>query len=153
MKTKIRVTLLAFTICVCFVPITQFAADNNAAGKGEDQVKQYLEQSRQAALKGDSSYAEKNIADDYTRTTAEGKELTKSDVVNGLKSGDVKYESIEPGDMKIRVYGDAAVATYTVKVKGTNKGQDMSGNYRLTRVFVKRNRKWQEVAFHQTRIS
>lgn len=148
-----RFSLVVFTICLCLVPIAQFAKDKNAAGGVEEQIKAYLEQSRQAALKGDSSFAEKNLADDYTRVTAEGKELTKSDVVNALKSGDVKYESIEPGDAKVRVYGNAAVATYTVQVKATNKGQDTSGNYRLTRVFVKRNGKWQEVAFHQTRVS
>jgi ketosteroid isomerase-like protein len=73
--------------------------------------------------------------------------------VNALKNGEVKFESIDASDMKVRMYGNAAVATYTVQVKGTNNGQDMSGNFRLTRVFVKRNGKWQEVAFAQTRVS
>jgi ketosteroid isomerase-like protein len=153
MKTSNKLTLVVFAICVCLVPLAQFAKDKKAAGGDEDQIKAYLEQSRQAALKGDSSVAEKNLSDDYTRTAADGKELTKSDVVNALKNGEVKFESIDASDMKVRMYGNAAVATYTVQVKGTNNGQDMSGNFRLTRVFGKRNGKWQEVAFAQTRVS
>jgi len=153
MKIANRLVLAALAVCICLVPLAQFAQNKKAGGGGEDQIKAYLEQSRQAALKGDSSVAEKNLSDDYTRTAADGKELTKTDVVNGLKNGEVKFESIEPSDIKVRMYGNAAVATYTVQVKGTNKGQDASGNYRLTRVFVKRNGKWQEVAFAQTRIS
>src|SRR3954469_21229387 len=120
MKTSNKLTLVVFAICVCLVPLAQFAKDKKAAGGDEDQIKAYLEQSRQAALKGDSSVAEKNLSDDYTRTAADGKELTKSDVVNGLKNGETKFESIDASDVKVRMYGNAAVATYTVQVKGTN---------------------------------
>ncbi|MFL6436627.1 MAG: hypothetical protein ACJ71Q_03540 [Terriglobales bacterium] len=60
MKTASRLTLGALALCICLVPLEQFAQNKKAAGGGEDQIKAYLEQSRQAALKGDSSVAEKN---------------------------------------------------------------------------------------------
>ena len=65
----------------------------------------------------------------------------------------MKIQSIETSDVKVRDYGNAAVATYTVDVKGTQKGKDMSGRHQVTRVFVKRGGKWQEVAFHSTNVS
>ena len=79
--------------------------------------------------------------------------MSKSDWINAIKKGDVKMQSVETSDVKVRVYGNAAVATYAADVKGTNKGQDISGHNQITRVFVKRAGKWQEVAFHSTRTS
>ncbi len=148
-----RLGIAVLAICVCLLPRTQLAAKGKkAAGGGEDQIKALLEQSRQAVLKGDSAYAE-TVADDYIRTNPDGKTLTKTDFVNGMKSGDWKYESVEPGDRKIQVYGDAAVVTSGATLKGTYKGQDVSGSYRTTRVFIRRAGKWQEVAFQATRVS
>jgi ketosteroid isomerase-like protein len=152
MKSRSQVLLLVLCTSLCLSSIA-LAKDKKGAAGGEDQVKAMLEQSRQAALKGDSSYLEQNASDDYTRVNADGTLLSKSDAVSALKNGDVKYQSIEPGDYKIRVYGDSAVAVYSADVKGTYKGQDMSGHNEITRVFVKRGGKWQEVAFHVSKAA
>ena len=48
-------------------------------------------------------------------------------------------------EMKVRVYGDTAVVTGQSTVKGMFKTQDISGKYRWTDVFVKRDGKWQIV--------
>jgi ketosteroid isomerase-like protein len=142
--------MLCIGLCL---PSLSVAKDKKNAAGGEDQIKAMLEQSRQAVLKGDSSYLEQNASDDYTRVNPDGKLLSKTDAVNALKNGDMKLQSVEPGDVKVRVYGDAAVATYAVDVKGTNNGQDMSGHHQLTRVFAKRGGKWQEVAFQSTKVT
>jgi ketosteroid isomerase-like protein len=55
--------------------------------------------------------------------------------------------------MKVRVYGDMAVATYGSTDKGSYKGKDISGRFRWTDVFVKRNGRWEIVAGQGTRIS
>ena len=54
--------------------------------------------------------------------------------------------------MNVRVYGDAAVVTYSTMDKGTFKGQDISGRYRWTDVFARRGGTWQIVAGQGTRI-
>ena len=149
-----RLTFVVFVICACLVATTgQTTKEKKSASGGEEQIKALLDQSREAALKGDSSYIEKNVADDYTRTNFSGTTESKSNLINAYKSGDLKYQSIETSDVKVQIYGDAAVATYAAQVKATNKGQDTSGSFRVTRVFVKRNGKWQEVAFQSTRVS
>ena len=43
--------------------------------------------------------------------------------------------------MKVHIYGDTAVAAATNTLKGTYKGQDISGKYRFTGTWVKRNGK------------
>jgi Ketosteroid isomerase homolog len=69
-----------------------------------------------------------------------------------VKSGDLKIESSTNEDMKVQVHGDTAVVTYRSTDKGNYKGNDLSGQYRWTDVFVKRNGRWQIVAGQGTRI-
>jgi hypothetical protein len=45
------------------------------------------------------------------------------------------------------------VVTYGTTDKGSYKGKDISGNYRWTDVFVKRNGRWQIVAGQGTRVA
>jgi len=151
---KNRIGTLALLVCMALCLSSSAVAQEKKSASGvEDQIKALLNQSREATLKGDSSYTEKNAAEDYTRAGQDGKLLTKSEWVSAFKNGDVKIQSIETSDVKVRDYGNAAVATYTVDVKGTQKGKDMSGRHQVTRVFVKRGGKWQEVAFHSTNVS
>jgi len=152
MKSKTRTLALVVCTALC-LSSSAIAQGKKSAGGAEDQIKALLNQSRQAVLKGDTSYLEKNAAEDYSRVGPDGKRVSKSDWINAIKSGDVKMESVETSDVKVRIYGNSAVATYAADVKGTNKGQDISGHNQITRVFVKRAGKWQEVAFHSTRTS
>ena len=50
------------------------------------------------------------------------------------------------------MHGDAAVVTYVTTDKGKYKGQDISGRFRWTDVFVRRGGAWQIVAAHGTPI-
>lgn len=140
-----RPKVAVFLLCVCFVSLAGLAQTGSEAD-----IKALIDQSRQAALNGDSSYAD-SMSDDYTRTNFNGSVDGKSAYVNALKTGAVKYQSIEYSDLKVRVYGDAAVVTYRAQVKATSNGRDTSGSYRVTRTFVKRNARWQEVAFQSTK--
>jgi ketosteroid isomerase-like protein len=67
-------------------------------------------------------------------------------------SGDLKFQSMELSDMRVRVYLDTAVAAGTNTLNGTYKGQDISGKYRFTDTWVKRNGKWQVVATQGTKV-
>ena len=69
-----------------------------------------------------------------------------------MSSGDLKFQSIVVSDLTIHVYGKTAVAAGTATLKGSFKGQDISGTYRYTDVWVKRNGKWQVVASQATKV-
>jgi ketosteroid isomerase-like protein len=60
------------------------------------------------------------------------------------------YDSIDFSEMVVRVYGDTAVVTARAEVKGTDLGEDFSGPYRFTRVWVKRNGEWQAISYQAT---
>ena len=124
-----------------------------AQGNAEEQIKALHEQGRQAALKGDSSFAEKYLADDYIGVGGDGQMRTKADVMQMFKSASLKYESINQRVLKIRTYGDAAVVNTEAAVKLRLNGKPTSGDFRAIFVWVKQKGKWKEVAFQSTPIA
>ncbi|MFY9558066.1 MAG: nuclear transport factor 2 family protein [Blastocatellia bacterium] len=103
-----------------------------------------------ANLKRDPSVAAHLLADDAIITGPTGQIVTKAQDLEGIKQ--VSFESYLPDDFKIRVYGEAAVMVYHFAVKGTYQGQDVSGSYRETLVWAKRDARWQIVAAQVTRV-
>lgn len=123
------------------------------SGSVEDQIKKLEEEWANGAMKGDTSVIERFEADDIVSTDPSGKVTDKQQDVQALKSGELKFESMNLSDMKVHVYGNTAVATGTNTIKGSYKGQDISGAYRFTDTWVKRNGKWQVVASQGTKIT
>jgi ketosteroid isomerase-like protein len=74
--------------------------------------------------------------------------MTKAELLEAMKNGSTKYQSIEQKDVKIQIHGNTAVTTSAVDLKGMNQGQDISGAYRVSQVFVKQGGKWLAVHFH-----
>ena len=105
-----------------------------------------------ALLKKDIAAFGRIFADDAVVITPDGSPQTKAQLLADVKSGDLVVESSEISDMKVRAYGDTAVVTYVTTDKGKFKGQDISGRYRWTDVFVRRGGTWQIVAGHGTPI-
>jgi ketosteroid isomerase-like protein len=58
----------------------------------------------------------------------------------------------ELSDVRVRVYGNAAVLTAINKATFRGKDADSVIHYRRTTVWVKRNGRWQCVSFHGSRI-
>jgi ketosteroid isomerase-like protein len=128
-------------------------AEKAAAGANVEQALMQIEQElTDAILKGDTSASERYLADDYTFIAPTGMASTKAEGLADMKSGALKIESSKMEDMKVRVYGDTAVVTYSSTDKGKYKDMDISGHYRWTDVFVKRDGKWQLVAGQGTPI-
>ena len=77
--------------------------------------------------------------------------------VAGLAASDHVLAARQVGevdDLAIRIYGDTAVVTGRTTPRGrTALGQPISGQYRYLRVWVKRQGRWQAVAFEGTRIA
>lgn len=105
-----------------------------------------------ALLKKDAAGFGRIFADDAVLTGPDGAVQTKAQLLADVKSGALVLESSEMSDMKVRVHGDAAVVTYATNDKGTYKGQDVSGRYRWTDVFVRRGGSWQIVASQGTPV-
>ena len=128
-------------------PRTLFDAGDQAV------IREILEMERQAkeaSLRRDADFSQKTLAEDYVAITPLGQVTTKQDTVSARKSGQLRYETINVTDMVIRIYGDTAVVTARAEVKGHQLGEDFSGPYRYTRVWVRRTGHWQAVSYQAT---
>jgi ketosteroid isomerase-like protein len=77
---------------------------------------------------------------------------TRSDVLAGMKSGATKYDAFTVGDLKVHVYGDAAVVTGKTSIKGKEAGKAVDEEARFTDTWVKRDGRWLCAATHVSRI-
>jgi ketosteroid isomerase-like protein len=134
------------------------AAPLSAMGRAEKhgirhQVEQLENAWRNAMLHGNIAAMDGLMADDYMAITPTGILQSKEQALASLRSGAVKFSSLDVSDRKIRVYGTTALVTSRADVTGTGPEGNMSGSYRYTRVYVKDARGvWRIVSFEASRI-
>jgi ketosteroid isomerase-like protein len=114
------------------------------------QIVEMERQAKEASLRRDAEFSLRTLADDYVAITPLGQVTTKQESVSARRSGQLRYESMNITDMVVRLYGDTAVVTARAEVKGHQLGEDFSGPYRYTRVWVRRNGRWQAVSYQAT---
>jgi ketosteroid isomerase-like protein len=88
-------------------------------GGTADQVKKLEMEWAQATVKSGAAAVDQYEADDIFDTDPGGRVTDKAQDKKDLSSGDLKFESITPSDLKVHVYGNTAVATGTSTIKGT----------------------------------
>jgi len=148
-------TLTGCLLLVCSVAAfgqSTAKAQKADAGSVEQTVMQMERDWVQASLKKDTAVMEKILADDWAGIDFSGKTNTKAQSIADLKSGASATQSIDLGDMKVRVYGNTAIVTGSDTEKSTYKGKDSSGKYVWTDVFVNRNGRWQAVASQSIKL-
>ena len=119
----------------------------------EQQVTKLENDWAQAYVKKDIAVLDKVLSDDYTSSgDADGSVETKTQAIAGVKSGDVVMTSYKYADLKVRVYGNAAVVTGLQTFVLTNKGKAAGGTFRFTDTWVKRGNAWQCVVEHSSKV-
>jgi len=106
-----------------------------------------------AWVKSDVEFHDRIMADDFTWISPWGEVFTKARNLALLKSGDDVIESWVLTDMKVRVYGVAAVVTGCDTIKETYKGENVSSQNRWTHTWIKLAGRWQCVAGHSSEIA
>lgn len=122
-------------------------------GGVEEQIVQMEKDWAQAGMKHDPKPLETIIADDWVGVWWDGSVAGKADAIADITSGSNTVESITFDPIKVRVFGDTAVAQGGDTEKSQYKGKDSSGHYLWTDVYVKRNGKWQAVASQSTKVA
>ena len=139
---------LVFTVAVH----AQTSAQTQAGSVEQELIKLETEWSN-AWVKPDIAFLDQILADDWVFTDPDGNVLTKAQDIAAIKSGEYVFTSAVADEMKVRVYGNAAVVSGRFTAKETLKGKDVSGQVRFTDTFIKRAGRWQCVATHASRIA
>jgi hypothetical protein len=119
----------------------------------EEVIREVLEleqHTKDAMVHNDATFTEHSLAENYIAIGPLGDVITKGDVVTARRTSKLHYESVEFSEVAVRVYGDTAIVTARAEVKGTDLGQDFSGPYRFTRVWVKHGGAWRTVSYQAT---
>lgn len=139
------------TVVLCVLSACLLTAQVKGSAAEQDVMR--IEQEMLAAvLKGDTSPSERYLADSYTFTGPDGLTTGKAQIIEDLKSGNLKLQAASLDDSKVQVYGNTAVVTYASNDKGTYKGKDISGKTRWTDIFVKQKGRWMIVASHGSAV-
>ena len=102
-----------------------------------------------ADLAGDAAFYQKLLAEDWTRGDSDGTFYTKTQIVNLLADPkNFKTNSEKLSELKVHVYGNAAVATYKDTYDIMIMGEHRVHTIIATDTFVKMGDEWKQVASH-----
>jgi hypothetical protein len=146
-------TTVALALLFCLPATLLAGSQSSSAPDDQEAIREVVDlerQSKDAAIRRDVSFVERTLAEDYVGIGPLGAVVTKADTVAARKAAQLHYDSIEISEMLVRVFGNTAVVTARAEVKGNQLGEDFSGPYRFTRVWVRRNGHWQTVSYQAT---
>jgi ketosteroid isomerase-like protein len=104
-----------------------------------------------ADLANDSSFYEKNLTDDWTGGSSRGTWDAKQSLLADMKdTKNNKTNSESISDLKVRVNGDVAVATYKSTYDSIIHGQHFARTVISTDVFQRQDGVWKQIASHSS---
>jgi ketosteroid isomerase-like protein len=107
----------------------------------------------QAQVNADSVTLDRIYADDFIGIGPSGTLRTKKEVLADFASGSLKFQSITTDEVRIRVYGNAAVETGISTMKGQDAEKVVPEENRFTRVWIKQVGRWRLVANHYSNLA
>jgi len=126
------------------------------AGESDD-VKVLLDlesKMAQAWVQRDTQILEQILADDYTLAGTGDALIGKGQYMAGLDNPEFRTTSAIVADLRIRVYGDAAVVTGRATYRGWSKKRGRYvRRFRFTDTFVRRESTWKCVATHASGLA
>src|SRR5437868_12988582 len=114
----------------------------------EQAIRKLDDERIQAQIHADTAALERIYADDFIGVGPSGTVRTKPQVISDFTSGELRFRSITTDDVRVRVYGNAAVETGRSTMNGQDKGNAVPHDTRFTRVWIKQHGRWRLVANH-----
>jgi len=143
----VSLTVLIFA----FVGIARGQA--NDKNQSNDAIKKQIlrleDIQHEAFVKGDADAIDRIYADDASLTYADGKMITKAQLLADIRSGKHKLFQVTHDDLNMHIYGNTVVVTGHSTATGTMYNTPR----RLTNVYVKQNGQWRLVAHHVTYVA
>jgi ketosteroid isomerase-like protein len=107
----------------------------------------------QALLSNDFAALEDLLTDDLTYVHSNGHLDTKDTYIGVLRSGATRYLSMEMSGLSVRADGNAAVVAGTFEARVQTRNGEVNPKPRVLIVYVKRDGRWQMLAWQSTNIA
>lgn len=115
-------------------------------------LKRMEEERIQAGVRKDIDTIAAATAEDYMQIDLDGIVRDKAAAMRRIESSHIKLKANAIDELVVRIFGDTAVVTGRSIPVGTINGKEFPP-IRYSRVYVKRDRRWQVVMFQMTRIT
>jgi len=126
-------------------------ADSLPVGVEEQALMQIERDLAVWSAKNDWAAIDKMFAAEYANNV-DGVITPKTQFLANMRGGAYKVASATAGDMKVLVLGETGIVHGLWTENSTLNGKDISGTYRYTDVFSKRDGRWQCVAGHANKM-
>lgn len=118
-----------------------------------EQLKKIESDRIQAGVRKDVAFIDAATAEEYVQVDWNGWILDKAATLARIGGSNIRLQSNTVDEIDVKVYGDTAIVTSTETRKGVMDGKDISGTVRGTKVYVKKDGRWQVVHFQQTLVA
>ena len=129
-----------------FLILLLFIASFFATAQNTDAVKETVMMKmwnlKNALISKDSAALENLLAEDVTYGHSSGLIQTKQQLIHDVVTGAQVYKTIEPSNMNIRVFGNAAIVTMNSHMIVAGNGNTMDMNLFVTLTWIKENSDW-----------
>jgi len=106
-----------------------------------------------AMVAGDTAALKNVLGEDLTYTHSTGEVQDRQQFLNALSAGTLRYESMSPSEVRVRLYGATGVVTGRLDMKVVLEGSERALAVRYTAVYVRRDLRWQLVAWQSSSIA
>ena len=149
MNAKNLVLWISLFVIALFGGLSLTRAQTGATADVATAISNLENDAVKADLAGDAAFYQKVLAEDWTRGDSDGTFYTKSELLKLMAdTKNIKTNSENLSELKVRVYGNTAEATYKdtydIMIKGEHRGHTIIA----TDTFVKMGGEWKQVASH-----
>jgi ketosteroid isomerase-like protein len=119
-----------------------------------DQLTKMLRDFLAAVPRSDRQVFDNFFADDVIYTRGAGVTVNKAEIMKniGVRAANEPNDTYEADDITVHPYGDMAVVNFRLVQHTEEKGAKATNYFRNTGTFLKRNEKWQVVAWQATKV-
>lgn len=117
-----------------------------SARNDEQQIKALFEAGDKALMTADVETLSQIFAEDYVQYGPSGAPLTRAQILQNFRSGNIRYPSIVSTGRKIRIFGDTAVVHGSESDEVESAGKRFNERYIYLDVLLKRNGDWKIVS-------
>jgi hypothetical protein len=142
-------TRIAIAISLLFFLALCLNLNAQAGGDVAEQIKQLQQESRDAQMKNDASWAQQHLADGFVAGNSWGDWETKEAFIKNLQNNTSKWKSGNISDVKVATFGsNAAVSHYTFTYDAELQGKHRARTVICSDTWLNESGTWKTASTH-----
>jgi uncharacterized protein (TIGR03067 family) len=137
------------------IAVLMLAACGRALGdqaSDERELTQLIKDLNVAVVKADLAFLERILHEDYVHHRMRGTAENRAEYLENRKTGRVDFDVLASEEIRVRVFGDTAIVTGRATAKGKDQHGTIDDQRLWTRVFLRRDGRWQLIHYQGTPV-